>query len=163
MSDPGFTDLKGEAGFSRALLALNNGFAAELSLLDAIKARQLVQQAFMARAISDAALLLAFDQDADYDSPNFLWFQERYDRFVYVDRVVVSPKRQGTGLARLLYESLFAQAVARGHTRVTCEINIDPPNPRSEAFHAGLGFVPMGEARLHKAGKTVRYFCKPVR
>lgn len=162
MSDPVFTDLKREAGLSEALLALNNGFAAELSLLDAIKARQLVQQAFMARTISDAALLLAFDQDADYDSPNFLWFQERYDRFVYVDRVVVSPRRQGTGLARLLYDGLFAQALARGHARVTCEINIDPPNPRSEAFHAGLGFVPVGEARLRGAARTVRYFCKPL-
>lgn len=163
MSGPVFTDLAPDDGLPAALLALNNGFAAELSLLDAIRARQLVQQAFMARTISDAALLLAFDQDAAYDSPNFLWFQERYDRFVYVDRVMVSPRRQGTGLARLLYESLFAEAVARGHTRVTCEINIDPPNPRSQAFHAGLGFVPVGEARLHGLAKTVRYFCKPVR
>jgi uncharacterized protein len=33
--------------------------------------------------------MLAFDQDADYDSPNFLWFRERLARFVYADRVVV--------------------------------------------------------------------------
>ena len=53
-------------------------------------------EAFLARRIGHAdALLLAFDQDADYDSPNFLWFRSRYSRFVYVDRIVVAPAAGG--------------------------------------------------------------------
>ncbi len=43
------------------------------------------------------ALLLAFDQAADYDSPNFLWFRERFPRFVYVDRIVVAGEARGRG------------------------------------------------------------------
>ena len=152
----------GEGGLPDALLKLNNDFAAELSPLDAERGRHLVRHAFMARAIGCEALLLAFDQDAAYDNPNFQWFKERYDRFVYIDRVVVTPVRQGWGWARLLYESLFARAAEQGHSRVTCEINVDPPNPRSEAFHAGLGFEAVGLACLPDLAKTVRYFSRKI-
>jgi len=158
LADPGFIDLPPEAGLPEPLIALNNHFAAELSLLTAERARHLVRQAFMARAIGNEALLIAFDQDAPYDNPNFQWFKERFDRFVYIDRVVVSPKRQGWGWAKVLYDSLFARALERGHTNVTCEVNLDPPNLRSEAFHVGLGFERVGQAILPGAGKTVRYF-----
>lgn len=162
MTDSVFTDLAPEAGLPGALLALNNDFATELSPLGPGKARLLVKHAFMARAIGDEALLLAFDQDAPYDNPNFRWFGERFDRFIYIDRVVVAPRRQGSGLAQLLYDALFARALERGHTQVTCEINVEPPNPRSEAFHAALGFEPVGQAILPGAGKAVRYFCKSI-
>jgi hypothetical protein len=54
-------------------LALNNAHATELSFLEPTRFARLVRGAFLARRIGDiAALLLAFDQDADYDSPNFL-------------------------------------------------------------------------------------------
>jgi len=162
LADPAFTDLPPAAGLPDALLALNNDFTTELSPLDPDKARHLVRHAFMARAIGEEALLLAFDQDAAYDNPNFQWFRDRFDRFVYIDRVVVTPRRQGWGWAKFLYESLFARALERGHANVTCEINVDPPNPRSEAFHNGLGFEPVGQAILPGAGKTVRYFCKRI-
>jgi hypothetical protein len=162
LADPAFTDLAPEAGLPDALLALNNDFATELSPLDPDRGRHLVRHAFMARAIGDEALLLAFDQDAPYDNPNFQWFRERFDRFVYIDRVVVAPRRQGWGWARFLYISLFARALERGHARVTCEINVNPPNIRSEAFHAGLAFEAVGQAILPDANKTVRYFCKQI-
>ena len=162
MIHPSFTDFHPEAGLPDALLALNNHFATELSPLDSAKARHLVRHAFMARAIGEDALLIAFDQDAPYDNPNFRWFQEHYDRFIYIDRVVVTPVRQGWGWAGVLYESLFARAREKGHVRIACEINLDPPNLRSEAFHAGLGFEAVGQAILPDAGKTVRYFCKPI-
>src|ERR1700743_1865612 len=80
---PAFIDLDPASGLPAALLALNNDFAAELSLLDPAKARHLVRHAFMARAIGNDALLIAFDQDAPYDNHNFRWFKERFDRFVY--------------------------------------------------------------------------------
>ena len=162
MDHPQFTDLLPEAGLPDALLALNNQFATELSPLDPAKARHLVRHAFMARAIGDEAMLLAFDQNAPYDNPNFRWFQERFDRFVYIDRVVVTPVRQGWGWAGHLYESLFARAREKAHVRVACEVNLDPPNLRSEAFHTGLGFEPVGQAILPDAPKTVRYFCKTI-
>jgi predicted GNAT superfamily acetyltransferase len=150
-------------GLPQGLLALNNRFAQELSPLDPQKAAHLVREAFMASRIGEAdALLLAFDQDAAYENPNFQWFKERFDRFVYVDRVVVAPEKRGRGLAQALYRGLFLEAAKQHHVRVVCEVNWEPPNPASDAFHAGLGFEQVGLAVLPHAGKTVRYFSHAV-
>ena len=79
-----------------AVLALNNAHAAELSWLDGDRLIFLLRQAFHARRIGEVdGFLLAFDQGAAYDSPNYLWFRQRYRRFVYVDRVVVAPAARG--------------------------------------------------------------------
>lgn len=146
-----------------ALLALNNAHAAELSELDARELARLLSIAFAARVIGDAdAFLLTFDQDADYRSPNFLWFRQRYPRFAYVDRIVVSPTARRGGHARRLYEEFFAFARAAGHTLVCCEVNSDPPNPISDAFHARLGFAVCGEARLPDRVKSVRYLIRAL-
>lgn len=147
-SDPALLD---------ALLNLNNASAIETSWLEAARFEHMVGQAFAALHVAPAqALLLAFDQHADYDSPNFTWFRDRFDRFVYVDRIIVAAAARGQGLARDLYRDLFDLARAAGHDRVTCEVNSDPPNPISDAFHAAMGFVLAGEARLEN-GKSVRY------
>lgn len=149
-------DMAGAGG--EALLALNNAHAVELSWLEPERLAHMIGEAFVARRVGEAdALLIAFDQDADYDSPNFLWFRARYPRFVYVDRIVVAGHARGRGLARKLYDHLFDAARAAGHERVVCEVNADPPNPASDAFHAGLGFVEVGLAAIHGGEKTVTY------
>ena len=148
---------------SQALLALNNAHATELSWLEPERFHHLVSQAFLARRIGDAdALLLAFDQDADYDSPNFLWFRARYRRFVYVDRIVVAPHARGRGHARALYGGLCEHAAQNGHEWLVCEVNYDPPNPGSDAFHAALGFKQVGSGTIHGGIKSVRYLARPL-
>jgi predicted GNAT superfamily acetyltransferase len=147
----------------RRVLALNNEHAAELSWLDADRLVELVGRAFLALRIGAVdAFLLAFDQDADYDSPNFLWFRARYPRFIYVDRVVVASSARGRGHARRLYDELFRHALAAGHERVVCEVNREPPNPASDAFHAALGFAEVGRAVIHGGSKTVTYLARPL-
>lgn len=146
-----------------AVLALNNDHAAELSWLDATRLSVLLGEAFYARRIGTLeAFLIAFDQDARYDSPNFLWFRERYPRFVYVDRVVVAPAARGRGHARRLYQDLFAAARMTGHALVVCEVNSDPPNPGSVAFHHALGFAEVGAAAIHGGAKSVRYYAREL-
>ena len=146
-----------------ALLALNNDHAVELSLLAPEALAHLVEQAFLGvRTEAAAAFLLAFDQDADYASPNFLWMRRRFDRFVYVDRVVVAPQARGQGLARQLYAALFAEAGRAGHRRVVCEVNSEPPNPASDAFHRALGFAEIGHATWPDGTKSVRYMERQV-
>ena len=145
------------------VLALNNEHAVELSWLEPGRLSELVGAAFHARRIGDLdAFILAFDQAAAYDSPNFLWFRDRYPRFVYVDRITVAASARGRGLARLLYEDLFARAAAAGHDMVCCEVNSDPPNPASDAFHMALGFREVGGATLHGGTKSVRYFSRSL-
>jgi len=156
-------DVTASSPLAEALLALNNEHAQELSWLEPARLAHLVGEAFLARRIGDVdAFLLAFDQDADYDSPNFLWFRERYPRFVYVDRIVVASSARGRGLARLLYHELFAQAARAGHACVVCEVNSEPPNPGSDAFHAALGFAKVGSASIHNGSKTVRYLLREL-
>lgn len=146
-----------------AILALNNEHAAELSWLEPERLSYLIGQAFHTRRIGRLeAFLMAFDQDADYDSPNYLWFRSRYPRFVYVDRVVVANAARGRGHARRLYTDLFDVAAKAGHTIVTCEVNAEPPNPASDAFHAALGFSEAGDAVIHGGAKSVRYFVRGI-
>lgn len=149
-------DVTGPDG--EALLALNNDHAVALSWLEPERLAHLVAEAFVARRVGVAdALLLTFDQAADYDSVNYLWFRARYPAFVYVDRVVVADSARGRGLARALYADLFAAARAAEHDRIVCEVNSDPPNPASDAFHAALGFMTVGTAEIHGGKKTVTY------
>lgn len=144
------------------LLALNNAHARETSFLTPGAFEGLVATAFSARATADAtAFLIAMAPDAAYDSPNFLWFRARYARFAYVDRVVVAEDARGRGLARALYADLAARARAAGLGRIVCEVNREPPNPGSDAFHAALGFEPVGEARPGPA-RAVRYLARTL-
>ena len=142
------------------LTALNNEHARETSWLSEDGFSQLVDMAFYARGIawpeSPAAILIAFDQDALYLNPNFEFFRARHPRFVYIDRLITAAAARRKGLARRLYEDLFKAARSAGHTVVGCEVNLDPPNPGSDAFHARIGFVEVGRAQLNN-GKTVRY------
>lgn len=138
--------------------ALNQRHALELSSLSPARLAELVERAAYAKAVDqEAAFLLAFDQEADYDSPNFLWFRDQFQRFIYIDRIAVSDRQRGRGLARRLYQDLIGSAESLGHELVVCEVNSEPPNPASDAFHQALGFVAVGSARLDDRDKSVRY------
>ena len=85
-----------------ALRDLNNANARETSFLTETDWAGLVAEAFAAICVSDAAaFLITFQQNANYHSPNFKWFQERRNRFVYVDRIVVDDSQRGRGLGRI--------------------------------------------------------------
>jgi len=151
-------DIAAPSAVREKLLALNNRHAQALSWLTEERLIALVGDAFVARRIGDvAAFILAFDQDASYDGENFLWFKARYQRFVYVDRVVVAESARGRGYATRLYRDLFATAARCDHKLIACEVNADPPNQESDAFHAGFGFEQVGAASLRSGEKTVRY------
>jgi uncharacterized protein len=142
------------------VLALNNDHAVELSWLEPEELRRLVGIAYHARVTANRdGLLIAFEKGTDYHSPNFRWFEERLERFIYVDRVVIAAEARGQGLARALYADLFAHAHADGNVPICCEVNVSPPNPASDAFHAAMGFREVGRATLPN-GKTVRYLAK---
>jgi uncharacterized protein len=145
-----------------ALLELNNAHRAETGQLDRDRLSRMIGAAFCAQTNeSRQCLLIVFDQAAGYDSPNFLWFRDRFARFVYVDRIIVAASARGTGIARALYAELFMLAQAAGHDTVVCEVNRVPPNSASDAFHAALGFVEAGRGSP-TPGKEVRYLKRAV-
>jgi predicted GNAT superfamily acetyltransferase len=145
-----------------AMLQLNNEHAEETSLLDLESLNALLHLAFFARGVNRGAtaLLIALKDSASYVNPNFMWFKANRKSFVYIDRVIVSHSARGQGIAKSLYHDLFAATKQAGFSLVVCEVNIDPPNPASETFHASMGFTRVGEATIHAGTKTVRYLEK---
>lgn len=147
-----------------AVLALNDDHLVETGPLSAAELDRLLSLAFVAEALHDPAgrllgFVTALEQGTDWPSLNYAWFAARHTRFVYVDRVITAPEARGQGVARALYLRVFEAARAAGHDRVGAEVNVDPPNPASLAFHAAMGFAPLAEAPL-PGGKRVRYLLK---
>jgi predicted GNAT superfamily acetyltransferase len=101
------------------------------------------------------AFLLAFGPGVAYDSPNYQWFARHFERFLYVDRIVVDTAAQGQGFAARLYEDLFVFARQNGAPRITLEIDSDPPNPVSSRFHARYGFREIGSQWVAGGAKRV--------
>jgi predicted GNAT superfamily acetyltransferase len=145
------------AGDYDAILALNAESVRFLSPLDRARLKLLDRQSCYHRGVERdgriAAFLLAFAQDAGYDSANYRWFAARYPEFVYVDRVVVSAELQGQGIGKLLYDDVIAFARSRAAPVVVCEFDLEPPNPGSRAFHERFGFREVGTQVAN--GKTV--------
>lgn len=144
---------------SAQILSLNEESVRFLSPLNAQRLALLQTQASYHRVLESeghvAAFLLAFREGSAYDSPNYGWFASRYPKFLYIDRVVVSSTLQGQGAGRLFYEDLFAFARTSGVNLITCEIDLDPPNPVSQKFHARYGFKEVGTQTYGQAHKLV--------
>ena len=142
-----------------AVLALNEESVHFLSPMTGERLERLHAEAALHRVLTIdgqvAAFVLAFREGADYDSVNYRWFAERYERFLYIDRVVVATARQGRRLGALLYADLFDFARASGAARVTCEFDVDPPNEVSRRFHVRHGFVEVGAQSVAGGRKTV--------
>jgi predicted GNAT superfamily acetyltransferase len=109
-----------------------------------------------------SAFLLAMRDGVRYENDNYQWFAARYPRFIYVDRVVVSPTCRGMGMGRLLYEELFQHARGIGIPHVACEYNIVPPNEPSRRFHDGFGFSQQGSQWLASGSKQVSLQVAPT-
>ena len=122
--------------------------------------------AIVAVDAADAPLvgfLICMQPGSDYASENYRYFESRGTDHLYVDRIVVADGARGLGIGRQLYDSVFGLAQAEGRAEVTCEVNLDPPNPESLAFHARLGFERIGEQATKNATVTVALLAAPVR
>lgn len=133
-----------------ALAALNDAAVPAVSPLGLAGLTAHVPRCEVAVVIDDdagvpVAFLLALAPGADYASENFRWFEAHRPGSLYVDRIVVAPTAHGRGLGRLLYATVAGRASELGLAEITCEVNLEPPNPQSLAFHARLGFAQVGE------------------
>lgn len=106
-----------------------------------------------------AGFVITVAGDAAYDSDNFGWFAARYDEFHYLDRVVVHEDFRRRGIARLTYDALEARIAARSPL-LALDVNSDPPNVESLAFHAARGYEKVGERdfRDHRVALLVKRF-----
>ena len=109
-----------------------------------------------------AGFLIAVRSGTSHADPNYQWFSARYPEFLYIDRIVVDSGFRGRKLGSALYTDLFSFARASGAPFGTCEIDCDPPNHVSSAFHAGFGFTEVGRHPVDGGKKTVSLQVAPV-
>lgn len=144
-----------------AIVRLNLESEHFLSRMDDARLRELAADCAYLRVVENdggvAAFLLAFAPGAAYSSENYRWFAQRYDSFVYIDRVVVDAKHRGNGLGVRLYEDVFAFARGNGFARVVAEFDVDPPNAVSSKLHQRFGFREVGSQRVTYADKRVAF------
>ncbi len=86
--------------------------------------------------------VLTFAPGSSYDSENYRWFGERYDDFYYLDRIVLEPSVRRRGVGSQVYDEI--ERVAAPFGRMALEVNLEPPNPGSLAFHAARGYTEVG-------------------
>lgn len=148
------------------ILELNAISVHYLSPLDSTKLGDLLAQAIYNSVYLDddviAAFMIAFDQTADYKSPNYAWFCERYRSFVYIDRIVVAEEYRRKGIADVMYDEVTSFALKNGYQLVTCEVDSIPPNPASLRFHEKHQFKEVGKQWLYNGQKQVLLLAKKI-
>ncbi len=143
------------------LVVLNRAAVPAVNDIGADEMQALVAQARLAAGVVDPAhpdavigFVLALPPGADYASENYGWFSARGSSFIYVDRIVVAEGHRNAGIGAILYDAVFAVAETDGAAEVDCEVNVEPPNPGSLAFHRRLGFEEVGR-QATKGGSVV--------
>lgn len=102
-----------------------------------------------------AGFILGFRPGARYTSENYRFFEARGVDSLYVDRIVVTEAARRQRVGRSLYDRVLELASVEGRAEVTCEVNLDPPNPGSVAFHERLGFHEVGQQATKNGTVTV--------
>ena len=132
------------------VLELNRVNVEVLSPMDEDRFRYFVRVSDLFQVVeadgTPVAFLIALREGLpDYTSENYIWFSEQYDKFLYVDRIVIDEKARRLGLGKKLYDGVFERARQCGIDKVTAEVDIIPYNASSLKFHEAMGFAEVGQ------------------
>ena len=151
------------------LVAVNDAAYPAVPLTPAAELAELIGMSSVVVVVDDgsaAGFVLGMPPGLGYQSENYLFFssraREQGTSFVYVDRIVLAAHLRGRGLGPQLYAAVFAEARKVGADEVLCEVNIEPPNPGSLAFHSRLGFVEIGRQSTKGGANLVSLLAAPV-
>ena len=140
------------------ILELNKAAVPAVNLLNTQQVRNLFSQAEYFRNLwldqDVIGFLIALAPGATYESPNYRWFELHYDRFLYVDRIVIDPSHQGNGVGRMFYDKL-KEFAGQKFPRIACEVNLRPKNESSLRFHRRYGFRQVGVQETEGGKKQV--------
>jgi predicted GNAT superfamily acetyltransferase len=134
------------------ILALNREGQPGVTALSAAEVEACIARATLFRVAEDAGevtgYLIAFAPGLPSIGDEYAWFSARHAEFLYVDQIAVASKSWRRGVGSALYSDLAREAARRDLPRIVCEVNLEPPNPRSLAFHARCGFVEVGRMKV---------------
>jgi predicted GNAT superfamily acetyltransferase len=129
-----------------AVLDLNAANVHLLAPMDRARLVQVQEWADLAHVVEHegafAGFVITFGPGTAYDSVNYRWFADRYDDFYYLDRIVLLDRYRRLGLGTAAYDEVEQRA--RPHGPMALEVNLDPPNTGSLAFHDRRGYVEVG-------------------
>ncbi|MBS3959198.1 MAG: GNAT family N-acetyltransferase [Xanthomonadaceae bacterium] len=133
------------------VVALNNSAGPSILPMDLGKAHLFWEHADYFRVIEQDGLLggflVGFSDRAEHGSPNFRWFRERHDNFLYIDRIVIDAKRRGSGRGRAFYADVMSFAEPRWAS-LCCEVFLGVGYDPALLFHGAFGFREVGQQTM---------------
>jgi predicted GNAT superfamily acetyltransferase len=149
-----------------AVLAINEQNVPEVGPLDDTKLDLLIDEAVSFQVVEVAGavvgLMILLGPGGTYTSPNYRWFSRRYDRFVYVDRIALTPEARGRGWGPALYARFEEVAREGGATHMLAEVNTVPINERSLRFHDRAGFDEVARCQPYGGDEEVAMLAKAL-
>ena len=101
-----------------------------------------------------AGYVIAYVDRNVYDGEEFNWFKRHFTHFLYIDQIAVAQSARRAGVGAQMYQLLKQRARKQALTSLTCEVNLEPPNPVSLAFHTRQRFIEVGTLATSD-GRTV--------
>ena len=142
------------------VLSLNQDSLPAVSQLDLSKINHFLQISsyFKIFKIDDKSVgfMIGLKAGKDYKSENYIWINQRYSSFIYVDRIIIDSGHRNKGLGFYFYNHLIKSI--NGHVKnILCEVNIKPYNEQSINFHKKYGFKNICENDTDYGRKRVSY------
>jgi len=143
-----FTEGDYDENYVSDIYSINQDNVPEVGSLDSIDQQKklLSVSSYHSILLEDDELIgfaICFRESRSYWSENYKYFENKLDRFLYVDRIAIRSEYRRQGHAKRMYEDIFIFANQDGLT-VTAEVNTKPANQGSIRFHEYMGFKEVG-------------------
>jgi uncharacterized protein len=136
---------------ANTLLEINNAAVPDIGALNPVKAQWLVEHLMMPGLVlldgQAAGIIVVLSDSCGYDSDYYRWFTDRYENFLYIDRIVVAAWARRQGVAKRIYQAV--EQTAQEHTlAIVADVYSDPPNMASLNLHRAMGYEVIGTAYM---------------
>jgi len=153
------------AGDRDALLRLNADNRPALAAVDDSTLTELLEfEGFHLVAVDRTGAvvgyLMSFPRESAYDDTEIAELRRRLtEPFFYICQIAIAPEYRRQRIGRAFYAEVENAARRQGVGVLCCDVNIDPPNHASLAFHRRLGFVEIA-AGLAGNGTPIVYLVR---
>ena len=143
-----FTEGDFDESYIEDIYSINQDNVPEVGSLDSIDQQKklLSVSSYHSILLKDHELIgfaICFRESRPYWSENYKYFENKLDRFLYVDRIAIRSEYRRQGHAKRMYEDIFNFA-DQDELTVTAEVNTKPANQGSIRFHEYMGFKEVG-------------------
>lgn len=87
--------------------------------------------------------IVCFREKSDYQSRNYIHFNNHLEKFIYVDRIGIAKELENKGFGTTLYRYIIKKY--GNQMKICAEINTKPMNKKSISFHEKHGFKRVSE------------------